>query len=211
MKKGIDLAKWNKVTDYQSVRNAGVQFAIIKVINSQNKPDSRFHEHVSGMLGAGIPIIGGYTYSYANTADKARGAADALVKTAGPQNITALWLDLEDNAVKGLGSNILNIISIYQSSAQDAGMHFGRRNCRKNDTIHVEKDLLERGICPFLIIHRKTNQNPFAYADSSSFGPQNTSYFSSHTPSSIHPNPCLPCKRMPPLPTAITDFARRAA
>ena len=61
MKKGIDLAKWNKVTDYLSVRNAGVQFAIIKVINSQNKPDSRFHEHVSGMLGAGIPIIGGYT------------------------------------------------------------------------------------------------------------------------------------------------------
>ena len=125
MKKGIDLAKWNKVADYQSVRNAGVQFAIIKVINSQNKPDSRFHEHVSGMLGAGIPIIGGYTYSYANTADKARRAADAFVKTAGPQNITALWLDLEDNAVKGLGSNILNIISIYQSSAQDAGMHFG--------------------------------------------------------------------------------------
>lgn len=125
MKKGIDLAKWNKVTDYLSVRNAGVQFAIIKVINSQNKPDSRFHEHVSGMLGAGIPIIGGYTYSYANTADKARRAADAFVKTAGPQNITALWLDLEDNAVKGLGSNILNIINIYQSSAQDAGMHFG--------------------------------------------------------------------------------------
>lgn len=125
MKKGIDLAKWNKATDYHSVKNTGVQFAILKVINAQNKPDSRFHEHVSGMDSAGIPIIGGYTYSYANTADKAKKAADAFVKTAKPQNVNTLWLDLEDNAVKGLGSSILNIISIYKSSAKEANMNFG--------------------------------------------------------------------------------------
>lgn len=46
-KKGIDIAKWNKVTDYKAVRNAGVQFAIVKVINSSNKPDSCFREHVN--------------------------------------------------------------------------------------------------------------------------------------------------------------------
>ncbi len=125
MKKGIDIAKWNKITDYKAVRNAGVQFAIVKVINANNKPDSRFHEHVCGLNNAGIPITGGYTYSYANTVDKARKAADAFVETAEPKGIDTMWLDLEDNAVKGLGSNILNIISIYQSSAQDAGMHFG--------------------------------------------------------------------------------------
>ena len=125
MKKGIDIAKWNKITDYKAARNAGVQFAIVKVIDSCNKPDSRFHEHVSGLDSAGIPITGGYTYSYANTVDKARKAADAFVETAEPKGIDTMWLDLEDNAVKGLGSNILNIISIYQSSAQDAGMHFG--------------------------------------------------------------------------------------
>ncbi len=125
MRKGIDIAKWNRITDYKAVRKAGVQFAIVKVIDSCNKPDSRFHEHVSGLDSAGIPITGGYTYSYANTVDKARKAADAFVETAEPKGIDTMWLDLEDNAVKGLGSNILNIISIYQSSAQDAGMHFG--------------------------------------------------------------------------------------
>ena len=46
-KKGIDIAKWNKVTHYQSVKNAGVQFAIVKVINAQNKPDGRFYEHMA--------------------------------------------------------------------------------------------------------------------------------------------------------------------
>lgn len=125
MKKGIDIAKWNKITDYKAVRNAGVQFAIVKVINANNKPDSRFHEHVSGLNNAGIPITGGYTYSYANTVDKARRAADAFVKTAEPQNITALWLDLEDNAVKGLGSSIIDIINTYKMFAESADMDFG--------------------------------------------------------------------------------------
>ena len=125
MKKGIDIAKWNKITDYKAVRNAGVQFTIVKVINSQNKPDSRFHEHVSGMDSAGMPIIGGYTYSYANTVDKAKKAAGAFVETARPKGIDAMWLDLEDNAVKGLGSNIIAIINTYKMFAESANMDFG--------------------------------------------------------------------------------------
>ena len=70
--KGIDLAKWNKVKDYKSIKSEGVEFAILKVINGSNKPDSRFYEHVSGLNSAGVPIIGGYTYSYANTVEKAQ-------------------------------------------------------------------------------------------------------------------------------------------
>lgn len=125
MKKGIDIAKWNKITDYHSVKNTGVQFAILKVINAQNKPDSRFHEHVSGMDSAGIPIIGGYTYSYANTVDKAKRAADAFVETAKPKGIDTMWLDLEDNAVKNLGSRIVDIINTYKMFADSANMGFG--------------------------------------------------------------------------------------
>lgn len=125
MKKGIDIAKWNKVTDYKAVRNAGVQFSIVKVINSQNKPDSRFHEHVSGLNSAGIPITGGYTYSYANTVDKAKKAADAFVEIAKSKGINVMWLDLEDNAVKGLGSSIVDIINTYKMLADSANMDFG--------------------------------------------------------------------------------------
>ena len=123
--KGIDLAKWNKVCNYQSVKNAGVQFAIIKAINANNKPDSRFYEHVSGLNSTGIPIIGGYTYSYANTEEKAKKAADAFVKTATPNGINVMWLDLEDNAVKGLGSKIIKIINTYKTIAESANMNFG--------------------------------------------------------------------------------------
>ncbi len=122
--KGIDIAKWNRITDYRAVRNAGVEFAIVKVISSSNKPDSRFYEHVAGCSSAGLPIIAGYTYSYANTEDKAKKAADAFVDVGAPKSIDTMVLDLEDKSMMGLGSKILKIIDIYRQTAQSAGMDF---------------------------------------------------------------------------------------
>lgn len=122
--KGIDIAKWNKIKDYHAVKMAGVGFAIVKVINSQNKPDSRFHEHVRGLNSAGIPIKGGYTYSYANTEEKAKRAADAFVKVGAPKGVKTMVLDLEDASMMDLGSKILKIIDIYRQTAQEAGMDF---------------------------------------------------------------------------------------
>ena len=123
-KKGIDIAKWNKITHYQLVKNAGVQFVIVKVINASNKPDSRFYEHVAGCNSVGLPIIAGYTYSYANTVDKAKKAADAFVEVGAPKGIDTMALDLEDKSMMGLGSKIVTIIDIYRGAARAAGMDF---------------------------------------------------------------------------------------
>ena len=125
MKKGIDLAKWNKVKDYKSIKSEGVEFAILKVINAKNQPDSRFYEHLSGLSSAGVPIVGGYTYSYANTVDKAKMAADAFINIAKPKGVNTMWLDLEDKSIMGLGSRIVKIIDAYRQIATDAGMDFG--------------------------------------------------------------------------------------
>lgn len=124
-KKGADLAKWNKIKDYDRFRDAGVEFAIVKVNNSGNTADGRFYEHVNGLTYAGIPIIGGYNYSYANTVEKAKKAANAFVSLATPKDIDMMWLDLEDACMRGLGSKILDIIFIYKSIAESAGMKFG--------------------------------------------------------------------------------------
>lgn len=124
MNKGIDIAKWNRVANYQLVRNAGVEFAIVKVINWGNKPDGRFYEHIAGCNSTGIPIIAGYTYSYANTQEKAKKAADAFVSVGLPKGIDTMALDLEDKSMIGLGSRIITIINIYRETAQAAGMDF---------------------------------------------------------------------------------------
>lgn len=125
MKKGIDLAQWNVVTDYQAVKAAGVEFAILKVINAGNTADRLFDTHVAGCNRAGIRVTAGYTYSYANTVEKAKKASDAFAAAGAPKGIQTMWLDLEDKTMMGLNSRIVDIINIYRQTAKAAGMEFG--------------------------------------------------------------------------------------
>jgi GH25 family lysozyme M1 (1,4-beta-N-acetylmuramidase) len=125
MKRGIDVAKWNTINDYSAVKKAGVQFAIVKVINANNNPDSLLYKHTEGFKGAGIPCDMGYTYSYANTEAKAIAAANAFVKYAKEVNINYMWLDLEDACMKELGSKLVSIINTYKKIAENNEMNFG--------------------------------------------------------------------------------------
>lgn len=122
--KRIDVSRWNPL-DYDEVKKAGINSAIVKVNNAGNKPDERFYEHVKGFRNAGIDVKDGYNYTYANTEPKAQRASDSFVNIALPQGIDFMWLDLEDACMRGLGSKILNIINIYRETAEQAGMGFG--------------------------------------------------------------------------------------
>lgn len=123
-KKGIDVSRWNKITDYDAVRDAGVEFAIVKVNNAGNVPDTRFYEHMAGFRAAGTPVIAGYNYLYANTEEKAKRASSSFVEIAEPQGIDTMVADIEDPCMRGLGSKILPIIDIYKTTAEEAGMNF---------------------------------------------------------------------------------------
>lgn len=123
-KKGIDISKWNKIDSYKAMRRAGVEFAILKVNNAGDTPDSRFFEHVAGCGSAGIPVIGGYNYCYADTVDKAKWAAEAFVSISKPQEINTMILDLEDKSIMNLGGRLIKIVHAYRKIAKDAGMKF---------------------------------------------------------------------------------------
>lgn len=120
---GIDLSGWNVPDNTALAKQAGVDFAIIKVINKSNKKDKLFNTHVAGCKQAGIDIIAGYTYCYANNAKKAQESATAFVMAAG-KDVNVMVLDLEDASMKGLGKNIVLIINIYREAARKAGMDF---------------------------------------------------------------------------------------
>lgn len=122
-KKVSDWAKWNRIY-YQAAKDAGIEAVILKVINVSNKPDDRFYEHVAGCNSVGLPVIAGYTYSYANTVDKAKKAADAFVGVGAPKGIDTMVLDLEDKSMMGLGSKIVTIIDIYRDVARATDMDF---------------------------------------------------------------------------------------
>lgn len=76
---GIDVSKWQGDIDFNALKEAGVEFVIIRVgtsdgIGGENLVDSKFIQNIEGANKAGIPV-GIYFYSYANS--KERAEADA--------------------------------------------------------------------------------------------------------------------------------------
>jgi GH25 family lysozyme M1 (1,4-beta-N-acetylmuramidase) len=122
---GVDVAKWNEITSYQKLKNDGVEFAIVKVINAKNLPDERLYAHITGFRNVGIPCNMGYTYSYANTVLKATKAASAFIEEAKTAQINYMWLDIEDSSMQGLGHTLIEIINIYKTLAYNNGLRFG--------------------------------------------------------------------------------------
>ena len=71
MLKGIDVAKWNGTINWTRVKYAGVDFAILKVIDKTGNTEGAFERNYAGATAHGI-AVGVYNYSYATTVQKAR-------------------------------------------------------------------------------------------------------------------------------------------
>ena len=122
--KGIDVAKWNGVIDWKKVKNAGVQFAIIKAINKQCKVEDAFDRNYAGALSVGLPIDV-YNYSYATTETKTKTDAQAVLNAIKGKNIGTVWLDVEDKTLLNLGMTLIDNINAYKKVIEDAGFNFG--------------------------------------------------------------------------------------
>jgi GH25 family lysozyme M1 (1,4-beta-N-acetylmuramidase) len=164
--KGIDVAKWNTITDYAAVKKAGVEFAIVKVINKSNTADSSFVKHVTGFRNDGIACNMGYTYSYANTETKATTSANAFVKYAKEQGINYMWLDLEDTCMMELGSKLVNIINIYKKIAENNGMGFGIYTYSYFYTAYIKPYISQLKNIPFWIARYPSLTKTYKITDS---------------------------------------------
>ncbi len=77
---GIDVSGWQGEIDYQKVKDAGVEFAFIKVggekgLDGEYYVDSKFIRNIEGFNSVGIPV-GVYIFSYAK--NKQQGHEEAL-------------------------------------------------------------------------------------------------------------------------------------
>ncbi len=73
---GIDVSGWQGEIDYQKVKDAGVEFAFIKVggekgIDGEYYVDSKFIRNIEGFNSVGIPV-GVYIFSYAKNVKQAK-------------------------------------------------------------------------------------------------------------------------------------------
>ena len=128
-KHGIDVSVWNGKIDWQSVKDSGIDYAIIRIgyggdIESQDDTWAKYNMDECTRLG--IPF-GVYIYSYATTPEKALSEADHVLRMiSGYQLSYPVYLDMEDKITKNLGSQTLGVIaSTFCSSIQNAGHTVG--------------------------------------------------------------------------------------
>ena len=101
---GIDVSGLQGDIDWQKVKDAGIDYAIIKIGSRDNNgwwTDSRFLRNVSECERLGIPW-GAYVYSYARNATEATEEADfAVSKLFGHHPTLPIYFDLEETPKEG--------------------------------------------------------------------------------------------------------------
>ena len=72
---GIDVSENNGYIDWESVKKAGYEFAIIRLGWGRSHIDESFYDNINGAIDAGLKV-GVYYYSYALSEDMARNEAE---------------------------------------------------------------------------------------------------------------------------------------
>lgn len=105
---GIDVSEHNGTIDWQSVKDAGIDFAILRVgfagDTSGGRLDYYFKRNVSECERLGIPY-GVYLYSYARNEDEARAEARLMLSALkGHSPTLPVYYDLEERETNADGS-----------------------------------------------------------------------------------------------------------
>lgn len=119
---GIDVSTWQGEIDWEAVRNAGCQFAIIRIGYSYDSivMDDRFYANIEGARAAGVDLSV-YFYTTANTEDKireqARWIADNLNGEAVDLPIGFDWEEF--GSFQKYGMSIKQINDLYSLFAEE--------------------------------------------------------------------------------------------
>ena len=132
---GIDVSQWQKKIDWEAVKDAGVEFAIIRCGYGSNsrdedgnyiQDDSCFEYNVSECERLGIPY-GVYLYSYAQDLSMVRSEADHIKRLLeGRTPALPVYLDMEDKSQAALGADMIsNMAEEFVAEITDAGYTAG--------------------------------------------------------------------------------------
>ena len=126
---GIDVSHHQGTIDWQAVKNAGIDFAIVRLgygDDLTNQDDRQWHANVAACERLGIPY-GVYLYSYAVTSEMAASeAAHALRLLQGHRPQLPVYYDLEENRQLVVGnSGLAELARIFCTTMEAAGYKAG--------------------------------------------------------------------------------------
>ena len=108
---GIDVSKHQGYIDWQQVKNAGIDFAIIRCgygRNTASQDDVRWEYNVSSCESLGIPY-GVYLYSHADTSSEIDGEVQHVLRLLkGHKPTLPVYIDIEENKQFALGGAVLS-------------------------------------------------------------------------------------------------------
>lgn len=130
---GIDVSKYQGNIDWQAVKKSGQYFAFIRVgfcnsdgsITEQSGFDPYFHKNMENAIAAGMNV-GVYVYSYANSEEGARNAADKVFNCISSYKLTMpVAFDFEDGNTysKFTKQQNVNICKAFLSRMQQYGYY----------------------------------------------------------------------------------------
>ncbi len=131
MQNGIDVASVNGMVDWEQVKTAGMDFAIIRAgwtfYEGGLEEDRLFAKNMEEASAAGLDI-GVYVYSYDRSPEAARIAAQKLDQLLRPYGTITypVWFDIEDqwNLTAGKQLNT-QICQAFLSTMEEAGYYTG--------------------------------------------------------------------------------------
>lgn len=145
--KGIDVSVHNGNIDWQKVKNAGIDFAILRACYGRlaSQKDERFEQNYSGAKAAGVPV-GAYWYSYAMSEDEARLEADVFLSTIkGKQFEFPVYYDVEEKKQFDLGKEKVSaIMRAFLEKVEAAGYFVGLYGSASSLTTHTTDDIKSR-------------------------------------------------------------------
>lgn len=139
-KTGIDVSKWNKEIDWDKVKSAGVEFAIIRLgyrgyTSGVLVIDPYFEQNIQGAAAAGIPV-GVYFFSQAVNAVEAVEEASMVIELCKDYQLSyPAFIDSESSGGRGRADNLSAetrtdvsraFMETIQSGGLAAGIYSGR-------------------------------------------------------------------------------------
>lgn len=127
---GIDVSDNQGVIDWKKVKNAGVEFAILRTVRRSGKADKYLSRNYQGCLENAIPVHF-YKYGYALNESEAQYEAEITLFAleqigVKPSKNTVIWYDVEDDTQTALSTDKLSkICKSFKETVEDAGFSFG--------------------------------------------------------------------------------------
>lgn len=134
---GIDVSKWNKEIDWNKVKEAGVEFAIIRVgyrgwTSGSLVEDPYFGANIRGAIAAGIPV-GVYFFTQAvNVMEAVEEASMVIAMVEGYSLDYPIFIDTEGTGTGGRGradhldaSTRTDVCYAFMETIKSAGYHAG--------------------------------------------------------------------------------------